>query len=396
MVNITGKRILIAGGSHAELPLIETAKKQGNYVLTTGNNIDGIGHKMADQYIPGDFSDKELILKLARQEKVDAIVSGCNDFSYLSTAYACEQLGLPGHDSYETAKLVHHKNSFRKLTRLLGIKTPLVCTCSGRQDVIRACDFLKFPIVVKPTDLTGGKGVTICRNKEEALLAYENAIKVTREPAVIVEEYIEGSNHGASVLLKNQKVVFGFCDNEQYYENKYLVSGACFPPDLPYCTMVQLFSDIEKIAGELQLVDGIFHTQFIVGRDTMPVMIDPCRRSPGDLYILLVKYSTGIDYPLEILKAECGEPVDEKYLPHYRNIARECIMTNRNGVMEDICINPEIKERIIDQLIWGQKGDLICDYLKYKAGILFFECDDYRELYKMVDDFHRLVTIEAH
>lgn len=128
----------------------------------------------------------------------------------------------------------------------------------------------------------------------------------------------------------------------------------------------------------------------------MPVMIDPCRRSPGDLYILLVKYSTGIDYPLEILKAECGEPVDEKYLPHYRNIARECIMTNRNGVMEDICINPEIKERIIDQLIWGQKGDLICDYLKYKAGILFFECDDYRELYKMVDDFHRLVTIEAH
>lgn len=395
MVKITGKRILIAGGSHAELPLIEAAKRQGNVVITTGNNTDGIGHKMADRYIPGDFSDKEFILQLARQEKVDAVVSGCNDFSYLSTAYACEQLGLPGHDTYETARLVHHKDCFRDLTRSLGIKTPLAYTCSERQEVVGVCDRLTFPVVVKPTDLTGGKGVVVCRTKTEVLSAYENAKKVTREPKVIVEEYVEGSNHGASVILKNQKVVFGFCDKEQYYKNHYLVSGACFPPDVSYCTMVQLFSDIEKVADKLQLADGIFHTQFIVDRDGMPVMIDPCRRAPGDLYILLVKYSTGVDYPLEILKAECGEEVDESYAIHYRNVARECIMTDQNGILENIQIAKEIRECLIDQLIWGKKGDPVCDYMKYKAGILFFECDDYRNLYDLVDRFHHLVTIEV-
>lgn len=388
------KCILITGGSHAELPLIKGAKELGYYVITTGTNIDGLGHKEADKYVMGDYSDKEFVYQLAKKEKVDAIISGCNDFAYLSTAYACEKLGLPGHDSYEKARMIHHKDSFRRLTSSLGIRTPKAMSCANEEELRMTCNVIRYPLVVKPVDLTGGKGVLICHNELEAEMAYHKAKDVTKEIHVIVEEYISGTNHGASVLLKDGKVVFGFVDNEQYYLNKYLVSGACFPSDVTQYTMVKLFKDIEKVADALQLVDGLFHTQFIVEDNGEPVMIDPCRRAPGDLYILLVKYATGVDYPVEILKAECGECLKEQYDVSYRNIARECIMTNCSGIYKGIHYNDSFKESIFEQIIWAQESEIIQDYQTYKAGIVFFEYDTSEKLYKKVEKFHDLVRIE--
>lgn len=387
------RRILITGGSHAELPVIKAARNRGDYVITTGMDKYGLGHKEANQYVYGDYSDKEFICQLAREQQVDAIVSGCNDFAYLSTAYACEQLGLPGHDTYETAMCIHHKNRFRNLTREFGIRTPEAISCRNLEEVLHACQRIGFPLMIKPIDLTGGKGVLLCYNRDDVCDAYMRARSFTREPVVIVEEYIQGSHHGASVLLKNEKVIFGFVDNEQYYLNPYLVSGACFPSDVPADVISILFRDIEKIAKQLQLTDGLFHTQFMVNEQSEPIMIDPCRRAPGDLYILLVKYATGVDYPMEILKAECGEELSDQYDMVYHNIARECIMTGQNGKIREIEIDSGLKQNIIDSYIWAGEDTVVEDYFKFKAGILFFQCGSSEELYTEVARFHDLAVI---
>lgn len=389
------KRVLITGGSHAELPLIRAAKAKGMYVITTGNNKDGLGHREADKYVCGDFSDKEFVYELACAEKVDAIISGCNDFAYLSTAYACEKLGLPGHDSYETACIIHHKDSFRAFTASLGIRTPKAIKCCNKDELIAAYNELGAPVVVKPVDLTGGKGVKVCYSEKEVLSAYEDACAVTREAYVILEEYIVGTNHGTSVVLKNGRVVGGICDNELYYLNKYLVSGACFPSSIPLCTMTELYRDIEKIAQALDLKDGIFHTQFMVEKGDKPVIIDPCRRAPGDLYILFAKFSTGIDFPQIFVDSECGAGVADAYPVHYRNIARVCVMTDKNGRFGGIEIPKVIEDHIIHSLIWAQDNEEIDDFYKYKAGILFLEYDSFEELYECFNNFHDHVTINV-
>lgn len=390
-----GKRILITGGSHAELPLIEAAQARGDYVITTGNDIHGLGHQKADEYVPGDYSDKEYVYRLAKEKQVDAIVSGCNDFAYLSTAYAAKKLGFSGHDSYETALIIHHKDMFRACTKRLGIPTPRNQRCLCWEDAEAACRQLSFPVLVKPVDLTGGKGVKVCHSVAEVKDAYASAGAVTRETVIVIEEYIQGTNHGASVLIKNQKVVFGFVDNEQYYHNPYLVSGACYPSDVSENTIQTLYRDIEKVACECQLVDGLFHVQFIVQKDGTPVMIDPCRRAPGDLYIQLVKYATGVDYPLAILRAECGEPLADSYVYKPANIARECLMADKNGIVTGLQIKPELKSGVIDQCIWGSVGDTVEDYMKYKAGILFIQEPDVKSLYEKVQSFHELAVVQV-
>lgn len=390
------KKLLITGGSHAELPLILSAKELGWYVITTGTNKDGLGHKDADEYVYGDFSDKEFIYTLAKKQKVDAVLSGCNDFAYLSAAYACEKLGLGGHDSYKNSEIIHNKDKFRMLTESIGIKTPKVFQCSALYELISITERINFPVLLKPVDLTGGKGISVCNSKEDLESAFKVAMSVTRKTYVIIEEFVRGTNHGASFLLKNQTVVFSVFDDEQYYENKYLVQGASMPSDsVSQAAIFTLVNDVEKIARKLNLTDGLFHVQFIIDETGYPVMIDPCRRAPGDLYVLLAKYTTGIDYPKEIVKAETRCELQDAYRCEHNYVARECIMADGNGIVKNVYVSDEIKKYVIHQMLWGKIGDKISDFMKYKAGILIMKFPDYETMQQKLTDFHQLVKIET-
>lgn len=389
------KKMLMLGGSHAEIPMIQAAHKLGYYVITTGNQADGLGHPFGDEYINCDFSHKEAVTELAREQKVEAICSGCNDFAYLSAAYACEKLGLPGHDDYETALHIHHKDKYRSLADELGIATPKAYKCSSPEELIRSCEGLSFPVIVKPVDLTGGKGMRRCENAEQVKEAFEAAMKATRECYVVVEEFITGTNHGFSAYIQDKKVTFFFADNEQYYHNPYLVSGASTPSDAPEQAMKQLCEDCEKIAGKLQLKDGILHIQFILKEDKTPIIIEVCRRAPGDLYIHLVELAKGIDYPRYIVGGEAGMKLPQPCPSGQEGyFVRHCIMADKEGVIEEVQIDDEIAPYIKEQVLWYKKGHMIEDMLKYKAGIVFLYFPTEKEYRRYLERLPELIKIK--
>ena len=375
--------MLLLGGSHAEIPLIKAAQEMGWYVITTGNAREGLGHPYADKNVFADFSDKEAMLELARAEGVSAVCSGCNDFALLSTVYVCEKLGLPGHDSFATSLEIHHKDKYRALATRLGIPTPRAITVRNEQEFEAAA--LTFPIIVKPVDLTGGKGIHRAANAEEARAAYKDATSRTREDHVVVEEFVIGTNHGFSAMLVKGKVAFAFSDNEQYFVNKYLVSGANTPSTTTANGLAKLREYSERIASELNLVDGILHIQYIERADGTPVIIEICRRPPGDLYIKFVKYATGVDYPKFIIMAETGEDISGiADVPTQGFWLRHCIMAGpeiENGsTVRDVTFAPEIQGNIVEKFLWYKAGETIADKLTYKAGIVFFKFNSLAEM----------------
>ena len=99
------KRVLVLNGSFCEAPIIKKAKEMGMYVITTGNAPNLIGHQYADEYIPADYSDKEKVLQIVKDNDIEGVISCANDFGVLTAAYVAEQMGWPGHDKYEIAKL---------------------------------------------------------------------------------------------------------------------------------------------------------------------------------------------------------------------------------------------------------------------------------------------------
>lgn len=387
--------MLVGGGSHAEIPLIDALHRLGFTVITTGLNTDGLGHKVADLYEPIDFSNKMEMLRVAQKHDICGIVSGCNDFSYLSTAFVAEKLNLPGHDSVSIASLIHHKDTFRKLQARCGIRHPKAIVCNGPEELADAHGALRLPVVVKPIDLTGGKGVKVCHTWEAAKSQLIVAKQLTREAHIAVEEYIEGANHGTSMLLQNNSVAFAFFDNEEYFKNKYLVSGAYSPSDLSAAVKKDVVAQVEALARHLGLSDGLFHCQFIVTRDDIPFLIDPCRRAPGDLYVNLVSYATGIDYPMSIVKSELGMSIEGELAFEKTNrcIARECMMAESNGRIDSIIIDPVYESHIIEKMQWLYPGDRIENHLTEKAGIVFFEYPDSDSLQRSMSNLYQHMRV---
>ena len=414
---MTSKKLLILGGGHAEIPLIQAAQALDWYVITTGNDRKGLGHPYADKNVFADFSDKDAMLELARTEGVQAVCSGCNDFALLSTVYVCEKLGFPGHDSYATSLEIHHKDKYRALATKLKIPTPraLVVPKDTDADFDAAIASLDFPIIVKPVDLTGGKGIHRANTPEEARAAYKDACSRTRQDHIVVEEFVTGTNHGFSAMLVKGKVAFAFSDNEQYYINKYMVSGANSPSTSSDKTLAMLREYSERIAQELHLVDGILHIQYIERANGTPVIIEICRRPPGDLYIKFVKYATGIDYPKFIVLAETGEDISGiADVPTQGFWLRHCIMADCQagdtlvtsdaspasdklceGIVRDVTFAPEIQGNIVEKFLWYKPGEVITDKLTYKAGIVFFKFDTLAEMQDKTARMTELAKIVA-
>lgn len=388
------KKMLLVGGGYADIPLILSAKKLGFYVVTSGNRNNDLGHRYSDEVQLADFSDCEAIYNLAKKTDINAICSCCNDFSALSAAYTAEKLHLPGHDSYEVSKIIHHKDLYRNFALLNGINAPKALGFSNTDEALLNLHKLKLPIIIKPVDLTGGKGITVIHSIDQAEHAINIAYDRSKAKRIVAEEFIEGSRHGFSAFLYKGKIVFFFSDNEHYYINQYLVSAATTPSIITKEVEEKLITESEQIASLLNLKDGIFHIQFILKKQE-PFIIEICRRAPGDLYVKLVEYATGIDYSMFIVKASAGidcKEIEQTEITGF--YTRHCIMSEKNGLVQNIKYDESIKNNIIDQFLWWGKGDVISDFMTEKCGIVFLKFDSKDEMLYKTDRMQELIKVE--
>ena len=388
------QKLLVAGGGYADIPLILSAKRLGYYVITSGNRPEELGHLYADEYQPADFSDPDAILALAKRLKIAAVCASCNDFSALAAAYTAEKLGLQGHDSYRISQIIHHKDHYRAFAAKNGITTPAARGFSSKEYAIASLHSSVFPVIVKPVDLTGGKGVSVVRRSDELGVAINKAFAISRGKRIVVEEFVEGSRHGFSAFLVKGRVVFFFSDNEHYFLNPFMVSAASVPGNVSAAVVRKLCSESEKIAALLSLKDGIFHIQYILRQEEEPVIIEICRRAPGDLYIKFVEHATGVDYPSWIVKASAG--LDCSELVHVEPkgfFTRHCIMSASPGKVKDVVIDAAIEKKIIDRLIWWKKGDVVADVMTTKFGIVFLRFSSQDEMLERTGRMQELIRV---
>lgn len=388
--------LLMVGGGLAEVPLIASAKKLGYTVFTTGNKPDDLGHSFGDGHYNVDFSDCDAIYQLAGMLDVKAICPGCNDFAALSSAYAAEKLGIPGHDNFDTAVKLHHKDEYRKFALSNGIPSPWAKGFSSVAEVMESRELCAFPVIVKPVDLTGGKGISVVSNKEELYSACQLALLRSKARRIVVEEFIDGSRHGFSAFLQRGKVTFYFSDNEYYYLNPYLVSAASTPSTVDWNVEQKLCLQAEKIASLLELNDGIFHVQYIL-KNQEPIIIEICRRPPGDLYIKLVEFATGVDYPGWIIRAFSGQDCSAlQYVGSERFITRHCIMSKYPGRVRDIVFDEAIDDKVFQRYMFWEKGQEITDVMTAKFGIVFLEYESIDEMINQTNRLNELISVHVY
>jgi len=300
------KKVLILGGSHRDIPLIKASQALGFFVITLANRVEYLGHKYSDKALYIDFNDLEAVREVIKEEKIECLLPGCGEQSYLNTVQLAHEYKIGNFDTLEVAKLIHNKWKFKEFCLENSITTPKGFYYEG------SYANLTFPIVVKPTDLSGGRGVTVVHNEKELNSALSKAEQHSDE--IFLEEYIEGELYAYSIFFINQKIVYGFFGKDDSYLNPYLVTSA-YPIECDEEVLEQFKSELEAMAKKLHLVNGMFHTQLII-KDKKAYIIDVTRRIAGDFYPDLIEACDGIDYSQAVVQAYLGEEITANPKPN--------------------------------------------------------------------------------
>jgi predicted ATP-grasp superfamily ATP-dependent carboligase len=391
------KKILIAGGSYGDIPLIKKAKELGYHVITSGNNIKELGHTYSDEFQLMDFSDKDGMMELVKSLEIDEIAPSCHDLSMTTCAYIAEKLKIGNFDSYKTTLILHHKDQFRELASELGMLSPKAFNASCIEDVNSKVVGFNFPLIVKPVDLGGGKGVTIVKNKKKLINAAALAFKFSKNSKIIIEEFKRGALHSLSTFIQNQKVLFSFCDSEFSSVNPYGVSTSTSPVDHYLENKKILISQIEILAKKLKLKDGLVHMQYLYDSQNQDIsIIELTRRAPGDWYSLPVKLSTGLDYTYWVLMGYLGGDLSNiEWHEQTGYYSRHCLMGKKNGCAMAVIIDTEIEKNIIQKYIWLSDKEVITDYINQKFGIFFLKYSSRREMIEKTTKINKLIEIKV-
>lgn len=357
------KRILIPNGNFSEWALVNAAHRMGMYVIVSGLNENAPANCYADEYIKADYSDREAMLQLAKAKKIDYMASNAHDAGTLSTAYVCEQLGLPGHDSYETTLTLHTKNRLKPLAQKLGLHTPIAEVFADRAaalQYVREQLMAEKKIILKPADNASSVGVVSPKTLDEAEAAVNLAFDKSKSHSVVVEPFIEGFFVTCTSMIIDQKVVAFFADAGLFYPEGE-VEGPEFPMNhrcnggmqpAPYMDewASYIIEDFNKIAKELKLVDGKFHAELMIAPDHSAQIFDLHRRFSGfGEPCPEWNYSTSLLWEDWVLKAECsmdlsGFPkgIRQDRFFHYRNV-----YAPRNGKLKKMEFDPYLSSHIV-------------------------------------------------
>lgn len=389
------KKALLLCTSHNDLGSIRALRKLGYYIVATGNREDSPGEKWVDKYRKADYSDQELILSIACEEQIDVICQCCNDYGVYTAAYVAEQLGLPGYDSYETTLILHNKDRFKKFAGEHNILTPVSVSFEDERTAGEAVETMEFPLIVKPVDASAGNGIARISGPEEKEKAIKGAFEKSKAKRIVIEPYIEGTQHGFCTFLVNQKVVACCTNNEYSIINPYRVEIDTFPADNWKDVYPVLVEQIEKMARLLSLKDGIFHLQYIY-QDGKPWIIEVMRRVLGNMYSVPANMLTGTDWDYWETRARCG--MDCSGIP--RNTVQEgyfaykAIMADTEGKIKQIKIPESYSKYVFEQFFVHKEGDVITDHKKDPVGFLFMMFSGQEEMKSVLTEQYRCDLVE--
>ena len=189
--DLKGKKLLIMGGIAAACDIVKKAKEMGLYVIVTDYYENSPAKRIADESYMVSTTDVEAVVDLCKNKKVDGVITGYIEFMLPYYCEVCRRLALPCYATKEQIMLTNNKRKFKNLCRNNEIKVPEDYHVDGsfkREDL----DRIEYPVVVKPADNGGARGISICRTESELKAAHKKAESFSRSGEVVVERYVEG------------------------------------------------------------------------------------------------------------------------------------------------------------------------------------------------------------
>ena len=315
------KKIVIIGAGEFQNPLIEKAKKLGYETHVFAWKCGDIGERTADYFYPVSITEKEAILRECEQIKPDAVASIASDLATLTVGYIAQRLGLP-HNSEACIQRSTDKFKMRKAFRAAGILTPEFVQVSVQQDALDL-EGMSYPLIVKPTDRSGSRGITKVWEESEAAEAVKRAIDCSFAKAAIVEEFIEGEEYSCECISQGGTHHL-LALTKKYTTNAphFIETGHIEPSGIEDSMLQKIKETVFAGLDALGVTVGASHTEFRLSPKNEPIIIEIGARMGGDcIGSHLVPLSTGYDFIKMVVEAAAGTPVSLERHAHYKTAA---------------------------------------------------------------------------
>ncbi|MBO5372861.1 MAG: ATP-grasp domain-containing protein [Lachnospiraceae bacterium] len=306
------KKIVIIGANDFQNQLILKAKEKGMETHVFAWKDGAVGEKTADYFYPISIIEKEQILKVCEEIQPDGVISIASDLAAITVNYVAEKLGLTG-NGIESSLVATNKYLMRKAFAKNSDPSPKFYRSDELTNEI--IEQLHLPVIVKPVDRSGSRGINKIEDKKELSMAIKAAEEVSFEHRAVIEEFVEGQEYSVEYISYRGKHTF-LALTKKYTTGAphFIETGHIEPAPIDNATLEKVQEIVTHALDTLQIKNGASHSEIKIKDDGEIKIIEIGGRMGGDcIGSDLVKISTGYDFVEMVIDVACGnEPRFEK------------------------------------------------------------------------------------
>lgn len=360
------KKLMLLGGLRYLIPVIEAAHKLGIYVITCDYLPDNIAHKYSDEYCNISILDKDAVLNAARRFQIDGIMSFAVDPGVVTAAYVADKMGLPQTGPYESVCILQNKDKFREFLAQNGFNTPKAKGFSDLEEALTGIDEFEWPLIVKPVDSAGSKGVKRVDNPEMLKEAAEYAFDHSFSKRIIIEEFIEqeGCSSDSDCFSVDGELKFVSFSAQRFDSgapNPYTPSAFSWPSTMTKGQEAELTSELQRLLTLLGMKTSIYNVETRIGKNGKAYIMEVSPRGGGNRLAEMLRFATGVDLITNAVRAAVGDEVvgitQKNYNGHWAEVV---LHSDKDGSFVGLDIDQMFYQKHVKQVdLWVKENDKV-------------------------------------
>lgn len=397
------KKLMLLGGARYLIPVIKKAHELGIYVITCDYLPDNIAHKYSDEYCNVSIVDKEKVLIVAQEKNIDGIMSFATDPGVVTAAYVAEQMDLPFAGSYEAVSILQNKDQFRNFLKENNFNVPESAGYYNKEEAINDITRFRFPIIVKPVDSAGSKGVTRVDSIDQLEAAINYALKYSLSHRFIIEEFIEkkGFSSDSDGFSIDGEFCFASFSDQRFDEkskNPYTPAAYSWPSTMDDDQQEILKQELQRLATLLELKTSIYNIETRVGQDGKPYIMELSPRGGGNRLSEMLCYCTGTDLIKSAILTSVGLPCDHNMSDKYDGYWAEIILhSEKKGIFDQLVVDDAISDNVVEVDLWVEHGMPVDDFegANNAIGTLILRFANRNDMENVMKDITRYVKVKS-